>query len=86
MIVIWQQEYDNCWIEAVISDDKLNEYIEYFKQKLVVKLKRNWPYAHIIDINKTAWSIDYQIDYGDTVVKMEWEGFNYTKKELDVIS
>lgn len=86
MIVIWEQEYDNCWIDAVISEDKFNEYIDHHKRKIIAELIDIWPYARIINIEKNDSSIDYQVDYGDSVVKMEWHGFNYSKMELDVFT
>jgi hypothetical protein len=86
-LVIWEQDYDISWVNDIIEEDALDDYIEYFQRKFEeqeIKYNRNKP---VIDV-KNSWNektntgeVNYLIDHGQ--FGKSWSlGFNYSLKEI----
>jgi hypothetical protein len=85
-LVIWEQDYDISWVNDIIEEDALDDYIEYYKNQFEEREMKSNRIRKVIDM-KNSWhddsqsgEVNYVVDYGD---HSSWSlGFNYSLKEV----
>ena len=78
-IVIWCQDYDMCFIVDIISENNLEEYIKYDKEKYII----DNPGQKIIKEIRRKNSICYEVNMGEKYNIENTGGFNFDILELD---
>lgn len=68
--VIHEQDYDVSWIDAVLTKDKFEEFIEKFAEKKLENYQNKEKIKSITQIrkdNEVLWEIEYTDDYLEKV-------------------
>jgi predicted phage gp36 major capsid-like protein len=78
MIVIWEQDYDMVGIIDIIEDNNFNEYISYYRNRLL----KNPMYLEVLEeIEDSYGAYSFRVKYDLPNNPTELMGFNYSKFE-----
>lgn len=75
MIVIFEQDYDITNIFDVIDDDKFDDYVDHYREKILSEDR----YEEILDEKKDSYGYVYKVKYSYPDNPVEWVGFDYVK-------